>query len=832
MEPNDEFYDTLNSYLSSRDGVHSTSALPAPIAKVESYTCSNPANSLDATERVFKQSFFYPIIVWGGREGCIRIRSSALGKCVASSSPLFASREAEDVAVKGMLRKAVKDATIAGIKSSRLGAAGKRIKAMFKGSSNSSSTIPDHIHNRALSRLDKSVVPQWTLKIVQHPTNGVSLPYQVTYPQLLVADDRPNLIYREKEFWDGKGKAVEVVISDREVEPEGAVIRSAIQTASANSVKRTPSPIRAAQQVRAYSQSPPSPKTITLFGTEYSKKKVYTIGGLILLADLAVFDYYYFFSGRKKLLCLRIVPAVLLVHASGILAAGPAFRNRCNDLINTFTADDVTVLLSEYVPAGTNIANPDVCTTSIITRADLCRIRLDVKTSDTSNTVTEAWMPANWKNKQKRYLMTGNGAWGGCIPFYDMAYTSGLGFAAIGHNTGHWGGAATEFTNEEIFKDWVYRSIIAATDATKLAVNFFYQEELNKSYFYGCSTGGRQALRMAEEFPDKYDGIIAAAPATVWPNLAVSEALLALLVGPEGSPTFLTNDQWLAVEAETYTQCDKIDGVLDQVLEDPAKCRFRPEAMLCRPGQDWASNRCLTATQVETVRKVFSPWSGNNGRYIYPRVSPGHLVRQGYLFVYGALVGGGPQDFLRYVVYNDPTYTLADNFTLDTADIMLDGDWFGLSTTADLSGLQSSGHKLMVYHGLADPMVPPEASYEYYEDVARGMALPSDDLDGFFRFFPISGLAHCSFGNGAGFVQGPSQFQYNITASGTVNDNNGALMKMVKWVENNEPPETIRGWKLDATGSPIGSKDHCKWPLRTTYKGHGDPLNRNSWECL
>ncbi|KAK6527776.1 hypothetical protein TWF694_004756 [Orbilia ellipsospora] len=75
------------------------------------------------------------------------------------------------------------------------------------------------------------------------------------------------------------------------------VVRSALQSATMVSAKRASSPMRAVSPIRQYSTAPS--KTVTLFGTEYSKRKVYTIGGLILLADLAIFDYYYFFSGKK-----------------------------------------------------------------------------------------------------------------------------------------------------------------------------------------------------------------------------------------------------------------------------------------------------------------------------------------------------------------------------------------------------------------------------------------------------------------------------------------------------------------------------------------------------
>ncbi|KAK6515765.1 hypothetical protein TWF281_004355 [Arthrobotrys megalospora] len=80
------------------------------------------------------------------------------------------------------------------------------------------------------------------------------------------------------------------------------IIRTAVRSTSMWSTTRfvpEKSAATAAAQVRQYSQAPTSPKMITLFGTEYSKRKVYTVAGLILLTDIAIFDYYYFFASKK-----------------------------------------------------------------------------------------------------------------------------------------------------------------------------------------------------------------------------------------------------------------------------------------------------------------------------------------------------------------------------------------------------------------------------------------------------------------------------------------------------------------------------------------------------
>ena len=70
-------------------------------------------------------------------------------------------------------------------------------------------------------------------------------------------------------------------------------------------------------------------------------------------------------------------------------------------------------------------------------------------------------------------------------------------------------------------------------------------------------------------------------------------------------------------------QCDGIDGVMDDIIEDPSLCNFRPEAILCK---DATVTNCLAPLQVETVRAIFSPLYGENGNLIYPAMQPGSEI--------------------------------------------------------------------------------------------------------------------------------------------------------------------------------------------------------------
>src|SRR5690606_6975681 len=50
------------------------------------------------------------------------------------------------------------------------------------------------------------------------------------------------------------------------------------------------------------------------------------------------------------------------------------------------------------------------------------------------------------------------------------------------------------------------------TVAAKTVLRRFYGKPQQRSYFFGCSTGGHQGLAEAQRYPDDYDGILAGAP--------------------------------------------------------------------------------------------------------------------------------------------------------------------------------------------------------------------------------------------------------------------------------------------------------------------------------
>ncbi|KAK6543896.1 Tannase and feruloyl esterase [Orbilia ellipsospora] len=535
----------------------------------------------------------------------------------------------------------------------------------------------------------------------------------------------------------------------------------------------------------------------------------------------------------------NLVSVLSLTSSIAAHLADSAIQERCSNLIQTFRPDDkTTVLISEFLPKGTNwtdapLEDPSCAYYQVgaVFLADSCRMRLNISTSDTSNVIAEIILPVDWQGKGRRTITLGNGGLGGCLPFQDLAYTSSLGFAAVGTNNGHNGDTGKYFLNNpEVLKDFVYRSIPTGTEILKKAVKHFYNDTQNRSYYMGCSTGGRQGFKAAQDYPEQFDGILAGAPAFDMLSLEASTARMYSLLRRHNTSSFVTSDQWAAVHEIVLKQCDDIDGVLDGIIEDPMKCRPRIEALLCEPGQTWSSNKCLMSAQISAIREAFEPTFGAKGEYLYPRMQPGAEMIFDYFLSFL-----GPSylvDWFRYVVYNDTTWDFNRDWSLDAFEDMRNQDAFGISTwKPDLSNLQKKGVKLLTYHGLMDGAISSENSYRYYDHVSRSMGLPSNKLDEFYRFFPISGLGHCGEGDGAWFIGGSAQPSQVLAATGQSYDQeHGVLMDLVRWVENGTAPERVRGRSISANGKQM-VRDHCKFPLTNKYLGSGDANLETSWGC-
>ncbi|TLS27420.1 hypothetical protein PpBr36_04184 [Pyricularia pennisetigena] len=483
----------------------------------------------------------------------------------------------------------------------------------------------------------------------------------------------------------------------------------------------------------------------------------------------------------------------------------------------------------EYVASGTTIQLddnvPSCGRTSQVVDTNICRIALQIPTSNRSSLSFELWLPERWDGK--RYVATGNGGVDGCIKYEDIAYGVKNGFAAMGTNNGHNGTTGVDFlNNEDVVVDFSYRALHTGTVSAKILIQEFYSSPPAKSYYIGCSLGGRQGISAAERFPEDYDGILAGAPAVDFNHLYSLRARMFTITGSPGSPDYISASTWSGlIHDEVLSQCDGLDGVADGIIEIANKCHFDPTTLLCRADQaDQAGQACLSQAQVAQVQTVYAPYTYANGTLLWPRMNPGAEI-----LASAGLLAGRPfspsVEWFRYAVLSDPawdpaTYDLADAEAAETSNPG------GIRTFPEsLPAFKARGGRIVAYHGEQDQQIWSSNSERFYDRLAAA----DPGLDSYLRFFRISGMNHCAGGPGAWmFGQGGS------SASIPFEPERNAFAALVAWVEKGQAPEAITGTKLvnDSVDQGIDfQRSHCRYPLEQTYIS-GPSKQPASWQCL
>lgn len=197
-------------------------------------------------------------------------------------------------------------------------------------------------------------------------------------------------------------------------------------------------------------------------------------------------------------------------------------------------------------------------------------------------------------------------------------------------NNGHNGssGGLFFYKSPGVVEDFAYRALHTGTVLGKQITSFFYQRPYTKSYYLGCSTGGRQGFKEVQDWPEDFDGLVAGAPAFDFNHLQDWSARFYVLVNATTVPLSL----WTTVHAEVLKQCDGLDGAVDGVIEDPELCYFRPESLICSAGQ---TSACLTGQQAAIVRSIYEPLYGLSGNLLYPRMVPGTELQASGIFYAG-----------------------------------------------------------------------------------------------------------------------------------------------------------------------------------------------------
>jgi feruloyl esterase len=416
----------------------------------------------------------------------------------------------------------------------------------------------------------------------------------------------------------------------------------------------------------------------------------------------------------------------------------------------------------------------------------------------------EVWMPvANWNGK---FMGVGNGGWSGAIVYGALASALNHGYAAASTNTGHDGGDASfALGHPEKLVDFAYRAVHEMTVKGKAISETFYSRAPARSYWNGCSSGGKQGLKEAQKYPEDYDGIVAGAPANYWTHLMAGDLWPAIATHKEPGANLSPVDLAVLHKAALQT-CDGLDGLRDGSIEDPAHCRFDPAAVLCKDGN---TEGCLTAAKVEAAQKIYEgARNPRTGESIFPGMKPGSEL------VWPALAGaqplGIPVSYFRYVLFKDPQWNyLSLDFDKDVASAdKLDNGLLN-ATDPNLRPFFAHGGKLLIYHGWNDQLISPMSSVNYYNSVVGALGGTAKVSDS-YRLFMAPGMNHCSGGDG------PSRID--------------VFTAIDEWVSKGKAPDRMVAEHV--TDNRVDrSRPLCPYPQVAKYKGEGSLDKAESFAC-
>jgi feruloyl esterase len=495
----------------------------------------------------------------------------------------------------------------------------------------------------------------------------------------------------------------------------------------------------------------------------------------------------------------------LTIGAFGIASQALAART-CESLASVHLAN-MTVTLAKRVEAG-KFQPPELAQAGTFSSLPpFCQVEATLRPTSDSEIKIEVWLPETqaWNGK---YEGVGNGGWAGWFYLGDMAKGLARGYATSSTDTGHSGGRATfAMGHPEKLIDYGYRAIHEMTVASKALISAFYENQPKLSYFYGCSSGGRQGLMEAQRFPNDYDGIIAGAPTNNWTKMMFERIWVgqATLSDPA---SYIPPSQYPLIHQAVLNACDVLDGVKDGVLEDPTQCHFDPAVLMCK---GTASPDCLTQPQVEAARKIYTPAKNSKtGEEIFPPMERGSEL------AWARLAGGpGPiilaDDYFKYVVFEDPNWNFKTlNYSSDLEKAMQRDGGTLSATNADLRPFFEHGGKLIHYQGWTDQQVMPRNSIHYLESVKAKVGKPETDKS--YRLFLAPGMGHCGGGDG------PNKFDM--------------FPALEQWKEQGKAPAQILAAHETADGKVDRTRPLCPYPATSHYKGTGSTDDAANFTCV
>jgi feruloyl esterase len=599
--------------------------------------------------------------------------------------------------------------------------------------------------------------------------------------------------------------------------------------------------------------------------------------------------------------------AVLLLAVGGHMTPAFAQPLACDDGIQTAFHPDsnTTVVAVRLVKKGEELSAVDVPKPPITATAELCLVKLLVGpgvTAEKDSTARsyskgigiEVWLPtpANWNERIRNY---GGGGWVGgehryadkigskvpAIVNANMGYASGSTDAGQPwYQDGSFAFLSNGKVNAEALRDFSVRAMVEQAVKTKALVSLYYGKAPKYTYYDGHSQGGRQGLKIVQEYPELYDGYMIAQPALNIARFGTSALYPQIVMKTELGYTAANKTEAAAFAAKVNAANKRAVAACDKVglgfLLDPFACDYDPArdaGALCAgeagngvTGGNSDAATCMSMKEATALDKIWfgATPDGSFDAAQSPDSRSGKSLGKNQLwwtFTKGTAlsthitsaatdnVALALQD-VRYAADASATSAIPiTNGSTRERNKWLELDYAGLADAvnknvalqpalfsnlitdkADLGQLRNLGSKVIVWSGLADDAIPPAGNINYHERVVAAMG-GHVEVQKFMRMYLLPGTAHSSQGR-AYTVGGRNDAVPLPKLPGNANqsptrEQDQFFTALVDWVEKDVAPGEIM---LTSRDNRV-SYPACVYPLRTTWNGSGPATLAASYVC-
>jgi hypothetical protein len=489
------------------------------------------------------------------------------------------------------------------------------------------------------------------------------------------------------------------------------------------------------------------------------------------------------------------------------------------------------------------LANAAVATGKIVTTAvrdasgakpQACVAQGEIVSSPKSTIKFQLELPVD-NRWNKKMVHLGGGGFNGVVITADTQNLQTLrarerGYVIVGSDSGHQNATTPGFSfaldNPVGFDNFLFASIPQVQAAALSAVQIMYGSAPAYRYFYGASTGGREALQQAQRFAQDYDGVVALEPVLDYSSLFQKATGVVEAGVGNGGAGWISPAKVKLISNAVLAACDPADGLKDGIISDSEDCTFDLHTLRCPRGTD-AGNGCLSDPQLATARDLRTrsslPVPLANGLTTAPAFGVGaetdsaagwSWLQTGSGRAKPGVLGGLADGWLKYGVTSDVHTSVATYRLGSDAARWKELSIKGNATNPDLGPFAKRGGKLILWHGWSDHLVMPGSSIDYYQSVVAKLGQSS--TDDFLRFYMTPGVTHGNTGPGATEVD--------------------FLTALENWVEQKQtPPDALDGARYperySTKGTPTLTRPVCRYPSWPKYHGKGNPNLATSFSC-